>query len=134
MNKAFALLLASLTAIISPALGFGFISFPQNAQSKPLFQQTASWSEYKDQHIEPNVPHGVLDQLKEDAEKAKEAHKNSDAFWAWQFEQDQEKLHHMDERLEVDHTGRDEEKLTESWSHYKHDYIDNLPTRGKLSP
>mmetsp|Transcript_9852 Transcript_9852/g.13884 ORF Transcript_9852/g.13884 Transcript_9852/m.13884 type:complete len:134 (+) Transcript_9852:39-440(+) len=133
MNKAFALLLASLTAIVSPALGFGLISPPPNVQSKPLFQQKASWSEYKDQHVEPNVPHGVLDQLKEDAEKAKEAHKSSDAFWAWQFEQDQEKLHHMDERLGLEPT-ENKGKLTESWSHYKHDHIDNLPTRGKLSP
>eukprot|EP00978_Attheya_sp_CCMP212_P002627 scaffold5355_cov51-Attheya_sp.AAC.3 len=149
MRQSLDLLLLSLAASVALSsmgvvLGFGMHQshnsrhnkhyiVSRTVSSSVLFQETATWSEYKQDYVDPqvladHVAHFQTDRSMEDASyQAKQAHANADAYWAWQFEQDHEKL----QQLNKDHVKRRSDaeslSLTDTWSHYKHDYIDTLP-------
>jgi hypothetical protein len=153
LRQSIDLLLLSIAASVALSsmgvvLGFGMHQshnsrhYVPRSVSSIMFQETATWSEYKQEYVDPQVlTDHAQDRSMEDASyqyhQAKQAHAIADAYWAWQFEQDHEKLHQLNKEhvLKQSHRSDDNDSrsdseslsLTDTWSHYKHDYIDKLP-------
>jgi hypothetical protein len=112
-------------AILPPTLGFGVLgTLKTRAFARPtcVFAEKISWSDYKHDYVDPITPHKTASKVKDHMDPAKRA--IADEYWLLQFEKDKEKLHQY---MMADASPTETlSKESETWSHYKHEYIDPI--------
>ena len=114
-----------LLEILSLTLGFGVIGTIKTrtfARPTLVLAEKISWSDYKHDYVDPITPHETASKVRDHMDPAKRA--IADEYWLLQFEKDKEKLHqYMMAEASPAETLSEE---SETWSHYKHAYIDPI--------
>lgn len=110
--------------VLSPTFGFGFVGSLRTrkfAHPTTLFQEKISWSDYKHDYVDPITPHAIESSVKGHMDPTKRA--IADEYWLTQFEKEKEKLHQY---MTVETSQEVPVKESETYAHYKHEYIDPI--------
>jgi hypothetical protein len=112
-------------AILFPTLGFGILgTLKTRTVARPtcVFAEEISWTDYKHDYVDPITPHETASKVKDHMDPAKRA--IADEYWLLQFEKEKEKLHQyiMAKASPMETLSTE----SETWSHYKHKYIDPI--------
>jgi hypothetical protein len=114
----------SFLALLSPTVGFGVVgSLNTRTFANPtfVFQEKISWSDYKQDYVDPITPHAIESNVKGHMDPAKRA--IADEYWLTQFEKEKEKLH---QHMTAETSTEVPSKESETYAHYKHEYIDPI--------